>query len=296
MHIQDKLKSVWGIYMKTKKNITHKNARVCSDVLWKKILKIPSFFYGRETNPFSNPKTTRGCHRTLLQSLNGSITVEASLITPIFFIVIFSLFYILQILFGMQQIQGQLRNAAREYACYGTKFQTAQTFIKEKKLICWSGKSEGDGLKDNEICFVDYKIKVPFLGEKIFSVHLYQQLAVSKFEGKSMVPEEGTDDEEYVYITLTGRVCHKSIDCTYLKPSIRTVLSTEAVNKRNASGGKYYACESCCKGKTVNDFQYVFITSYGECFHCTKTCKGLKRTVKKVRRSETGMPYCNKCE
>lgn len=273
----------------------NKKVKVCGDVLWTTLSNHVKKFLVRETNPFHISGRTRGCHRALLQSLRGSMAVEASLVTPIFFIVIFSLFYVLQILSGMQHLQGQLRDAAREYACYGTKFQTVQTLVEDKKLIFWRDKSDSDGMADYEICFVDYRVKVPFISGKIFSVHIYQQMAVSNYEGRSMLPEEDLEDEEYVYITLTGKVCHKSSECSYLKPSIRTVLSAEVGNKRNASGGKYYACERCCKGKSANDFQNVYITSYGECFHSKKTCSGLKRTVRKVKKSETGLPYCSKC-
>lgn len=283
-----------GKYMDLQNKNIGEKVKAYSDVLWTLSIRFCyKKFNKREANPFNSSKKTRGCHCMLLRFFRGSMTVEASLVTPIFFIAMFSLFYLLQIMFDIQNVQGQLRDAASQYACYGTKFQTVQTLIKEKKVICWRENSvepEGDG-----ICFVDYKIKVPFLGEKFFSVHLYQQTAVSKYNGKSMIPTDGLSDEEYVYVTVTGKVCHKNIDCSYLKPSIRAVLSTEAGNKRNVSGGKYYACDSCCKGKSASDFKEVFITSYGECFHCKKACPGLKRTVRKVKKSETGLPYCSKC-
>lgn len=99
--------------------------------------------------------------------------------------------------------------------------------------------------------------------------------------------------EEYVYITDTGTVYHRNRGCSYLNPSIRCVQAGELENLRNKGGGIYYACPLCDTLQATGNY---YITDYGTSYHTSVICSGLKRTVYEVRLSEVGgRSGCSKC-
>jgi hypothetical protein len=104
------------------------------------------------------------------------------------------------------------------------------------------------------------------------------------------------DEDETVYITQTGKVYHKSLDCTYLKLSISQVKFGDVDSLRSEDGGKYYACEGCSSGRAFSATDTVYLCDYGNRFHSTRTCKKIKRSIQEVSLSEAGgrLP-CSKC-
>ena len=205
-----------------------------------------------------------------------------------FFLIVFSLYYEFNILFGVNKNQIILSESAGNYAVHGKKTDTIISALRGENIVMWS---ENDGCK---VCFMDYSKKNPYGLGAVIKQRFYQQMAVSGYEGKSMCSDENLGEEE-VYITETGRVYHIYPDCTYLKPSIVRVLARDIGNRRNLSGGKYKKCEYCFKKGEITK-SYVYITDYGDRYHLSKKCSGIKRNVKKVRKSEIGgMSECNKC-
>ena len=66
--------------------------------------------------------------------------------------------------------------------------------------------------------------------------------------------------------------------------------------KRNASGGKYGICKSCCRNVELTAGRMVYITTYGDCCHAIRSCSKLLRTPRKVPRKDVvDMPGCSKC-
>lgn len=57
---------------------------------------------------------------------------------------------------------------------------------------------------------------------------------------------------------------------------------------------KYAACEKCIhKGSSLSA---IFVTAYGDCYHSTLGCSGLKRTIKAVRLKDVGrLRPCSRC-
>ncbi len=103
--------------------------------------------------------------------------------------------------------------------------------------------------------------------------------------------DPGEEQEEMVWVTQTGQVYHKDENCTHIKLSIQRVDRAELDHLRNASGGKYHPCERCGGGGSS-----VFITNYGDRYHSSVSCSGLKRTVSSIPASEIGNRRpCSKC-
>ncbi len=91
--------------------------------------------------------------------------------------------------------------------------------------------------------------------------------------------------EEMVYVTEHGEVYHKDIDCKYLRTSVRSVSFANLKQERNADRKKYYPCEYC--GENVHAGN-VFVTNYGEKYHGSIDCPGLKRKIYTISILEVG--------
>lgn len=236
-------------------------------------------------------KMYKGHSFMFLLKKSGSITVEASLCVPVFFIVLFALFYIFQCLYRINYIQDTLAGCAREYAVSGTKTGAVAALVDEGIII----KYDEDA--DIPVCHVSYKMKIPFIGSEIFQLNFYQQMAINNFSGISMSGNNKDNiDEDYVYITKSGKVYHCDRKCTYLKPDIREIRGKDVPLKRNSSGGKYKPCEKCCRDIEAEGLARVYITTYGNRYHKTPVCPKIKRYINRVKKSEINkLPACSKC-
>lgn len=115
------------------------------------------------------------------------------------------------------------------------------------------------------------------------------------FTGYDVSGEHKKDNEEceeLVYITEHGTSYHKSLDCSHLKLTVKTVSKKDVTSKRNKDGSKFYPCEYCGK----QSGQVVYITNYGNRYHSKRNCGGIKRTIKTVPISEAaGKSPCKEC-
>lgn len=107
-----------------------------------------------------------------------------------------------------------------------------------------------------------------------------------------MSESEKSLEEELVYVTENGSVYHKSRQCSHLALSVREIERDSLSVLRNESGEKYYPCEMCGTGNQ----KQVFLSDWGNRYHTSLTCGGLKRTVYVIRISEIGgKGACSKC-
>lgn len=103
----------------------------------------------------------------------------------------------------------------------------------------------------------------------------------------------GENEEEMVYVTEHGEVYHRSIDCEHLHVKVRSVDYREISSLRNNDRKKYYACEYC--GGHIYGGN-VFVTGYGEKYHSSVNCPGLKRKIYTIPLSEAlGKRPCSSC-
>lgn len=259
---------------------------------------------------------------------NASLTVETSLVLPIFVILSIALISILEMMNTYSRVEFALHETAREAAILAysvdkclpeegletegiagevVDFALNETVIRaiftEKLADEMTGNSviEGDNfgisfwrsdVVNDENCIdliVTYKVTpwINLLG--IGSMTLSNRAKVHMWNGYS----HGEYDDEYVYITATGEVYHTNPNCSYLHVSLMTVDCRNIGSYRNADGSKYYSCKSCFDSSNGNT---VYISEYGESYHSSMNCSGIKRTVYKVKRSKVGgKPLCNKC-
>lgn len=220
----------------------------------------------------------------------GSITVEASLVVPIFFLAVFVFMYLFESLVMQNDLQDQLSNLAENYAFYGVQAPCIRMRDGSVKQVGWNVK-DGRGYCDSEIQHF-----IPGMPSCLLQLRLYQRVQVHDYAGRSMVAEDAVRDGEYVYVAENGSVYHMDIACTYLRLGIQSVGANVVDTLRNQSGGKYKPCESCMGEQEAADYSIVYITPYGARYHRMKDCSGLRRTVRRVLRSAVpGLPPCSKC-
>lgn len=246
----------------------------------------------------------------------GSMTLEASLIVPIFLIVLLMLTSAGEIFMIHEQIshgicEAAKRSAANEYQlrkkgmsggslsglsvkatfldCVNRKFLDKSALIGGSAGVAAACKLTLTS-KGEQIVSVRYHIrrKMPFLSTQWAT---FEQ----KIRQKSMtgyVPDGDELKEGYVYITPHQAVYHKDLSCTHLALDISV---DEDVSKYLNKQTSYKACDKCTKHQK-GEISCVYIAKEGEAYHTDLTCSGLKRTVKQVDLSTLkGMKPCQRC-
>ncbi|MGN0482197.1 MAG: hypothetical protein ACI4HI_01465 [Lachnospiraceae bacterium] len=252
----------------------------------------------------------------------GSMTLEATLVLPIFVLILFYFLFFFQVIKMEIQVEQALQYTSRTMAVYagvGDVLQEGDADKEKMQQLSKGGKlisktvakgmvtaqlkqsgaetkfiksgvvglnfSQSDLSGDYIDLIVRYKLQLPFnFFKKIKTVDVQQRARTHKWTGDHGL-QEAEKEDKIVYITETGSVYHTTKSCKHLDLSIRSVDVKTVEKLRNKDGGKYYAC-SCCKGSLKSG--NVYITDYGTNYHKNRNCSGLKRTVKEIPLSKVG--------
>ena len=145
---------------------------------------------------------------------------------------------------------------------------------KASGMIFYAAQEEGGTLYSGE-----YRMPMPFTVLSGQMVYL-QTMYIRHWQGYD---RSAGQEEEMVYITKTGEVYHRTIQCKHLQLSIREVAFRDIDTCRNRSGGKYYPCEHCTKGSCG---ERIYITTEGDRYHSSKSCSSLLRFIQKIEKSK----------
>ncbi|WP_051656820.1 pilus assembly protein [Butyrivibrio sp. AE3004] len=264
-------------------------------------------------------------------SLAASVTVEAAIVLPIFLFFFVNLLALFDILKFQCDLECALHQTGRQImadevtleiiagkstkemmggkvagvvdAAYASK--KVKTYLGEEYLEHSPISGGSSGLKFLETALYSggdiIDIVAAYKVHPLFKIAAFTDFSQEgRFYGHAFTGysingdgwEDEAETEELVYITETGTVFHRSLNCTHLKLSVKKIAKSEVSAKRNLDGAKFYPCESCGKlaGKTV------YITNYGNRYHSERTCKNIKRTIKTVKISEVGgKSACKEC-
>ena len=244
----------------------------------------------------------------LCTSARASYTVEAALLFPLFLTFLAVLFFLMRALFLEAAVQRALDATSRQAAVFCANRQELSLsglasacdlrIAEEKAPVSFiDGDIAGISYLESDIGgnYIDlvatYRLSFPFpwLGRHGMTVR--QHSRSRKWIGWD--PAEG-EQGDYVYVTANGSVYHTTLSCTYLHPSIEACAFSELGSKRNEDGGRYQSCKTCHASK--NKKQTVYVTRYGQTYHCSLRCSSLKRTIERKKREEAaGMRPCKKC-
>lgn len=247
---------------------------------------------------------------------SASMTLEAAMALPIFIFFVVAMLFLFRVLQIQQNVEEALEYAARQTAISAHMLKGEDTeesmILMGQASVQLLGELErldtpvqyvenglaGFSLLDSstEGSYVElrteYTIRNPisFLG--LFTYRIQQCAKCHKWIGNV---EGGDDGGQLVYITDTGTAYHLSRDCTYLALSIRGIPKALVESERNLSGNKYRACERCQKAHALSS-GIVYVTDYGDAYHSSLSCSGLKRTIYVVQlEGLTGYHACSKC-
>lgn len=216
---------------------------------------------------------TGGRKASLCFLVKGSLTLEAVCVFPVFLFAVTALLWLFA--FSGQQA-GKIR----------------QLTERAQLLAVTVGRNEESG---SYICLYEPErmmLPVP----ELFS---QRRTTVRKASVRCWIGYTGETFSEaaaetLVYRTPEGEVYHRTQECAYLTLKVRRLPVSELETARNLSGERYAPCRYCsgAAGKPAS----LYVTDYGNSFHKTSGCQGLKRTVMAVPLSAVeGMRCCSKC-
>lgn len=240
----------------------------------------------------------------------ASITIEAAMAVPIFFLAVVCLLYLMEIMAIRTSVRSGLQYAGKIAAEEAYAMNVIMPSKIENDVVHAIGAERLErsivlggcrGIRCDESRIslrtgigeltASYQIRIPVPIFKIPPVEYKEKIRIKTWSGYER-EGFGTDDDETVYITETGLVYHKDYHCTYLELSIHMVASSELDGLRNSSGGRYYPCEHCMRSGGNG----VYVTDTGTRYHSSLSCSGLKRTIYAVPLSEAvGKRACSRC-
>lgn len=259
----------------------------------------------------------------------ASITVEASLVLPIFiffFVNILGVFDILKLQCDMEaalhQTGSEIFETAGLIRCGGGDHGAVGDLAGKAATAAYAGKKVKNYLgedylnnssivnKSSGLSFAESAISsnsdivdivVSYKVNPLFKIASFTDFGMeTRFYGHAFtgydIKGDGADEtgseEEMVYVTEYGVVYHRSLGCSHLKQCAQAVSKAGVSAKRNKDGSKYYPCEYC----KSNLGDTVYITEYGNRYHSNINCTGMKRTIFTVPISEAaGKAPCSEC-
>lgn len=233
---------------------------------------------------FTSPeRDEKNCGRTALYTLRkASLTVEASVVLPVFLLAMLMLLGIIDLCRLKTEHQAELVMQAKELSMYA--YLTPELYRDD---------------------YVDlYTIEAYELPVKLFpfpDLKLAFRARIHTWTGRSdtdsAVEENDFGSDTAVYVSERETVYHTNAECTHLDLSIMQTNAGSLDKLRNAYGEAYHPCEKCC-GTLNGEWSHpdYYVTDHGNTYHVSKNCSSLKRTTKLVQLKDvTHLEECERC-
>lgn len=236
------------------------------------------------------------------------MTVEAALVLPVFLFAMLLIAYLGMLVQCQDEVQWALTRVAREASAeYGATQNRAlanRAYYQTKLNLYMKESGVGISLLDSSILqnndeidlIAVYQVKLPFRLLRTSACRFRQRVHTRAFTGVRCREDKDAQSSVIVYVTETGKVYHRRRDCTYLRLSISQVRYEDIGDLRNEGGGRYKACERCVGKKKLIGHHPVWVTNYGDRYHASRSCSGIKRSIKEIELSKAGKRTpCSKC-
>lgn len=280
---------------------------------------MPVLVYPKELNSQKKYKYTISPKKNIFlfrwnknRDWSASLTVEAALVVPMFFFLMFWFWQIFLLLLFQLKVCEQVTETVLKYSHLGYMEQKIEqqeidiAWIYES--LFWTNIPSNDNIneewiycKTEEDSHILVEVRYEFLCETVFfptiSIPVIQKFRFYPYLGeqKEVIENEDTKErEEIVYVTEYGTVYHTSKTCMYLNVMIRNISILEIEEVRNNTGQRYTECRKCKKEEKT---EQVYISLGGNKYHQSLQCPSIKRTIiEKKKEDINGLSICHKCE
>lgn len=228
----------------------------------------------------------------------GSASLEATLVMPVFLLVMVSLFWMTQSVLAEAQVYEAAAETA-EYMAEIAYLEAANTaaaylrfprYVDETEMVEQHVKHGVSGVQflgseiGEEYIVLRVSYGMEHLGARSFTI---RKRAYTGAAWEDTETDTAHVEDVYVYVTDNQAVYHMTRRCSYL------TLQIQASTLEQAKHNGYDMCAFC--GKGIRGKQ-VYVTNEGDRYHSSLTCSGLKRTVYRKKKSEvTGLVACSRC-
>lgn len=263
------------------------------------------------------------------KDIQASMTLEAAVALPLFLFFFLNLLYIIEIYRLQGTLLYSLREVGQTLSVYAYAYDRImdpeddsgiEAFIEDAAFsylyvkgrvekLAGEAYLDGSPLMEGKkgILYLDSSIMQE--GDRIDLVLSYRISPLielvgfgsawfhSRYYGRAwtgyQVDGEAGEEESYVYVAEHASVYHTDRDCTHLGLAVRECRSWEIAGMRNEYGSRYTACEKC----SVTECSVYYVATFGERYHGSADCSGLKRTVHRMKRAEAERRYekCSRC-
>lgn len=241
----------------------------------------------------------------------GSLTIEAAVTLPLFFMGMVALICIMDVQRVKTEVNISLNESVKELGMYAFALGTEESpidYIDDALCMAYAQSK----LKSNEQVRLNtlkssynnnmvelwvsgsYQLPVGIIPTP--RITLQGRVRVHDWTGYDGERDEGlaTEYDTLVYVTPHQSVYHTSSSCTHLDLSIMQTTTGQVGNKRNENGGKYHECSRCI-GDGYSGI--IYITKTGDRYHASTKCQGLKRGIELVpKESVSGLRECLRCQ
>ena len=256
-------------------------------------------------------KRFKASSRAPSKSYRGSLTIEAAVILPLFFMGMVALICVMDLQRVKTEVNVSLQESAKELGMYAFALGEGESPIGEvDDVVCMAyaqGKLKNDARVrlntlrssyDNHMVelWVTGTYQLPVSIIPIPRISLQSRVRVHDWTGYSGEGggEVASEHDELVYVTPHQSVYHTSASCTHLDLSITPTTTGQVSSQRNDNGSRYHECSSCIGDGYSGT---IYITKTGDRYHASLQCHGLKRGIELVSKDTVGgLQQCLRCQ
>ncbi len=246
----------------------------------------------------------------------GSITVETTLVLPLFIIFMINIISLFEMIYvhmsmdvALNQVGQEISVAANFQNIYENDLLT-EVYVRERVVQLLGRSAINDSLimggtngivllrseitKDNDVIdlVMTYRVEPWFPFFQVGDMVMINRCFIKAYTGYEQ--KDSNINERRYYVAESGEVYHLSRSCTHLQLTISMVNTSELETARNKDGEKYKPCAVCYDKETSGGHYYI--AEQGNRYHSSVACTGLKRTIYIVKESSIGdKKLCLRC-
>ena len=256
-------------------------------------------------------KRAKASPRASSKSLKASLTIEAAVVLPLFFMGMVALICIMDLQRVKTEVNVSLNESAKELGMYAFALGAGESPIGEVDDALCMAYAQANLKSDERVTlhtlkssynsnvvelWVSGSYRLPVAIIPIPRITFQNRVRVhdwTGYDGDGAAESEHVH-EELVYVTPHQSVYHTSSSCTHLDLSITQTTTGQVGALRNENGGKYHECSSCVGGGYSG---IAYITKTGDRYHASLNCHGLKRGIELIPKEEvSGLQECLRCQ